>query len=224
MLPRPKRWQALPTLTVLRRFVLRDNVLMYFASPKEFTGFRDKPSGVVLLEECNVRAREGQAGSQIPFQFSLVHNNGEEAIVLGAEYEKEMLEWMQAVRTSRMCISDPEAAKQSEGERAAAAQMELDSAREKRSLSEDALRTIERDLEAVQTEHRQLESEKEKAEKELKVAAPAQLLPPPSSPPPRRPLACVRSVACWCRRRVRLLPVEHACCSPPLSSAAPRRS
>ena len=43
-----------------RRFVLRDNVLMYFASPKEFTGFRDKPSGVVLLEECNVRAREGQ--------------------------------------------------------------------------------------------------------------------------------------------------------------------
>ena len=28
-----------------RWFVLRDNVLMYFASPKDFTGFRDKPSG-----------------------------------------------------------------------------------------------------------------------------------------------------------------------------------
>ena len=26
------------------RFVLRDNVLMYFNSPKDFTGFRDKPS------------------------------------------------------------------------------------------------------------------------------------------------------------------------------------
>ena len=30
--------------------MLRDNVLMYFASPKDFTGFRDKPSGIVLLE------------------------------------------------------------------------------------------------------------------------------------------------------------------------------
>jgi hypothetical protein len=28
---------------------------MYFNYPKDFTGFRDKPSGVVLLEECNVR-------------------------------------------------------------------------------------------------------------------------------------------------------------------------
>lgn len=78
------------------RFVLRDNVLMYFASPKEFTGFRDKPSGVVLLEECNVRAREGQVGEHKLFHFSLIHNNGEETIVLGTEYEKDMLEWMQA--------------------------------------------------------------------------------------------------------------------------------
>ena len=30
----------------LARFVLRDNILMYFNSPKDFTGFRDKPSGV----------------------------------------------------------------------------------------------------------------------------------------------------------------------------------
>uniref|UniRef100_A0A7S3ARV1 PH domain-containing protein n=1 Tax=Haptolina ericina TaxID=156174 RepID=A0A7S3ARV1_9EUKA len=151
-----------------RWFVLRDNVLMYFTSPKEFTGFRDKPSGVVLLEECNVRAREGQAGEHKLFHFSLVHNNGEETIVLGAEYEKEMLEWMQAVRTSRMCITDAEAAKQSEGERQAAAQMELEGARERRSDTEDTLRKIDSSLETVQTEHRQLEAEKEKAEKELK--------------------------------------------------------
>jgi len=151
-----------------RWFVLRDNVLMYFASPKEFTGFRDKPSGVVLLEECNVRAREGQAGEHKLFHFSLVHNNGEETIVLGAEYEKEMLEWMQAVRTSRMCVTDPEAAKQTDQERANAAQMELEGARGNRSDAEDALRKIEGNLETVQTEHRQLEAEKEKAEKELK--------------------------------------------------------
>lgn len=91
--------------------------------------------------------------------------------MLGAEYEKEMLEWMQAVRTSRMCVTDAEAAKQTDDERAVAAKVELEGAREKRSMSEDALRSIERDLEAVQTEHRQLETEKEKAEKELKVAA-----------------------------------------------------
>lgn len=30
--------------SVPARFVLRDNVLMYFNSPKDFTGFRDKPS------------------------------------------------------------------------------------------------------------------------------------------------------------------------------------
>ena len=46
------------------RFVLRDNVLMYFASPKDFTGFRDKPSGIVLLEECNVRTRDDRASAQ----------------------------------------------------------------------------------------------------------------------------------------------------------------
>ena len=31
-------------VTLRARFVLRDNVLMYFNSPKDFTGFRDKPS------------------------------------------------------------------------------------------------------------------------------------------------------------------------------------
>lgn len=115
--------------------------------------------------QCSFR----QTGENKLYHFSLVHNSGEETIVLGAEYEKEMLEWMQAVRTSRMCITDPEAAKQTESERATAAQQELEGARERRSVSEDALRSIERDLEAVQMEHRQLETEKEKAEKELKV-------------------------------------------------------
>lgn len=42
-----------------RWFVLRDNVLMYFAAPRDFFGFRDKPSGVVLLDEC----RRGAAAS-----------------------------------------------------------------------------------------------------------------------------------------------------------------
>jgi hypothetical protein len=38
---------------------------MYFNSPKDFTGFRDKPSGVVLLEECSVRelAEESNLGA-----------------------------------------------------------------------------------------------------------------------------------------------------------------
>ena len=40
-----------------RWFVLRDNVLMYFQAPRDFLGFRDKPNGVVLLDECNVRPR-----------------------------------------------------------------------------------------------------------------------------------------------------------------------
>lgn len=50
------------------RFVLRDNVLMYFNSPKDFTGFRDKPSGVVLLEECSVRevAEDSNLGACAP--------------------------------------------------------------------------------------------------------------------------------------------------------------
>ena len=41
-----------------RWFVLRDNVLMYFQAPRDFLGFRDKPNGVVLLDECNVRPRD----------------------------------------------------------------------------------------------------------------------------------------------------------------------
>ena len=71
----PDRWNR-------RWFVLRDNVLMYFRkrcllksdthnskriptlshsapcaaeAPRDFLGFRDKPNGVVLLDEANVR-------------------------------------------------------------------------------------------------------------------------------------------------------------------------
>ena len=31
---------------------------MYFQAPRDFLGFRDKPNGVVLLDECNVRLRD----------------------------------------------------------------------------------------------------------------------------------------------------------------------
>eukprot|EP00967_Tisochrysis_lutea_P150172 scaffold290013_cov36-Tisochrysis_lutea.AAC.1 len=96
---------------------------MYFNSPKDFTGFRDKPSGVVLLEECNVRevAEDSNLGAAIAcvhgcslrcthgdsfvcahsafpgrsFCFLLSHSNGE-SVVLAAESENDMLEWMQA--------------------------------------------------------------------------------------------------------------------------------
>jgi len=151
-----------------RWFVLRDNVLMYFNSPKDFTGFRDKPSGVVLLEECNVRTRDDRGGSsQRPFTFVLSHANGE-SVVLAADSEKEMLEWMQAVRTSRMCITDPDAAAQNESQRRLSAEAELESATGRRADAEAALTSIEKELEAVQLEHRTVENEKEKAEKELK--------------------------------------------------------
>lgn len=149
-----------------RWFVLRDNVLMYFNSPKDFMGFRDKPSGVVLLEECNVRMRD-EKGAQRLFTFVLAHPNGE-SVVLGAESEKEMHEWMQAVRTSRMCITDAEAANQTEAHRRQAAEYQLDGAQALRNDAEEELTSIEKELETVHTEHRQVEVEREKAEKELK--------------------------------------------------------
>jgi DNA repair exonuclease SbcCD ATPase subunit len=138
---------------------------MYFNSPKDFTGFRDKPSGVVLLEECNVRSVD--TGAVQKYTFMLAHPNGE-TVVLAAETEKEMHEWMQAVRTSRMCITDPDAANQTEGTRRAAAESELSNALGKHSNTDEALSNIEKELEAVQVEHREVEIEKEKAEKELK--------------------------------------------------------
>lgn len=148
-----------------RYFVLRDNVLMYFQTPKDFNGFRDKPNGVVLLDECNVRLRE-EKGMR-PFTFVLSHAGGE-SVVLAAESEKEMHEWMQAVRTSRMCVADAQAASMIEDARRTSAEAELDSALEMRSNPEEELSQLNAELDAVQAEHRQLEVEKETAEKQLK--------------------------------------------------------
>ena len=75
---------------------------------------------------------------------------------------------MQAVRTSRMCVSDATAANMLEEARRASADSELDSARDKRIDPEAELSRIEGELESVQAEHRQLEAEKESAEKQLK--------------------------------------------------------
>jgi len=148
-----------------RWFVLRDNVLMYFNSPKDFTGFRDKPSGVVLLEEGNVRTVD--TGAMQKYTFMLAHPNGE-SVVLAAETEREMHEWMQAVRTSRMCITDPDAAMQNETQRRTSAETQLEGVLGKGSDADTALQSIEKELESVQSEHREVEVEKEKAEKELK--------------------------------------------------------
>ena len=148
-----------------RYFVLRDNVLMYFQTPKDFNGFRDKPNGFVLLDECNVRLRE-EKGMR-PFTFVLSHAGGE-SVVLAAESEKEMHEWMQAVRTSRMCVADAQAASMIEDARRTSAEAELDSALEMRSNPEEELSQLNAELDAVQAEHRQLEVEKETAEKQLK--------------------------------------------------------
>ena len=148
-----------------RWFVLRDNVLMYFPAPRDFLGFRDKPNGVVLLDECNVRHRDDK--TMRPNTFVLSHAGGE-SVVLSAETEKEMHEWMQAVRTSRMCVSDASAANMLEEARRVSADADLDSARDRRTDPEAELSRIEGELESVQAEHRQLEVEKEAAEKQLK--------------------------------------------------------
>ena len=55
-----------------------------------------------------------------------------------------------------------------EDARRASAEQDLDSARDKKSDPEIELSRIEQELEAVQSEHRQLEAEKESAEKQLK--------------------------------------------------------
>jgi len=150
-----------------RWFVLRDNVLMYFNSPKDFTGFRDKPSGVVLLEECNVREVAEDSNLGRSFCFLLSHSNGE-SVVLAAESENDMLEWMQAVRTSRMCVTDADAAAMNEAQRQAAAEADVDSAVKRRADAESALANLEAELESVQQTHREVEAEKAKAERELK--------------------------------------------------------
>ena len=67
---------------------LPPNPSPFFAEvPRDFLGFRDKPNGVVLLDECNVRLRDEK--STRPFTFVLSHAGGE-SVVLAAESEKEM--------------------------------------------------------------------------------------------------------------------------------------
>ena len=73
-----------------------------------------------------------------PFTFVLSHASNE-SVVLAAESEKEMHEWMQAVRTSRMCVSDANAAGMMKEQREAAADADLDSARDTKSAPEGAL-------------------------------------------------------------------------------------
>jgi len=114
-----------------------------------------------------VRTRDDRGAAQRPYTFVLAHANGE-SVVLAADSEKEMLEWMQAVRTSRMCVTDSDAAQMGESARRADAEAELDTAMERRADAEAALSSIEKELESVQNEHRQVELEKERAEKELK--------------------------------------------------------
>ena len=42
-------------------------------APRDFLGFRDKPNGVVLLDECNVRLRDDKVlPTRIRHQFSCV--------------------------------------------------------------------------------------------------------------------------------------------------------
>ncbi len=98
-----------------------------------------------------------------PFTFILSHANGE-SVVLGADSEREMLEWMQAIRTSRMCVTDPEAAGLGEAQRMGAAEADIDGAVKRRADAETALATIETELEAVQKTHREVEVEKAKAQ------------------------------------------------------------
>ena len=66
---------------------------------QDYTGFRDKPSGVVLLEDCTVKAHDDTSVQK--FSFIITHTT-QESVVLAAESEKDMLNWMQAVRISRI--------------------------------------------------------------------------------------------------------------------------
>ena len=65
-----------------RWFVLRDNLLMYFPSQKDYQGFRDKPSGVLLLDECNVRPRDEKAAAAggRPYTFVISHTDSGEQV------------------------------------------------------------------------------------------------------------------------------------------------
>ena len=108
---------------------------------------------MVLLEEGNVRTVD--TGAMQKYTFMLAHPNGE-SVVLAAETEREMHEWMQAVRTSRMCITDADAAMQNETQRRTSAEQQLEGALGKGGDGDSALLSIEKELEAVQGEHKEV--------------------------------------------------------------------
>lgn len=122
----------------------------------------DKVSKLHLLGESAVDAKVQHIRPRVqtlrPFTFVLSHAGGE-SVVLAAESEKEMHEWMQAVRTSRMCVSDSTAANMLEEARRASADSDLDSARDKRIDPEAELSRIEGELESVQVHQGSAECE-----------------------------------------------------------------
>lgn len=142
-----------------RWFVLRENALVYLPTAKDFLGFRDKPSGMILLDECNVRVPDADdrekslAMTSRQFSFVLAHASGE-SVVLAAETEREMQEWLQALRTARMCVPDVHSASQEEEARRPLANAQLDAV--KPMDAENSLARIESELESAQCEHRQV--------------------------------------------------------------------
>ena len=99
--------------------------------------------------------RTVDTGAMQKYTFMLAHPNGE-SVVLAAETEREMHEWMQAVRTSRMCITDADAAMQNETQRRTSAEQQLEGALGKGGDGDSALLSIEKELEAVQGEHKEV--------------------------------------------------------------------
>ena len=153
-----------------RWFILRDNVLAYFNQKVEYNALRTKPSGVVLLEDCSVRQKDSASSVEAltrPHTFVISHPSGE-SVLLAAESEREMLEWMQAVRTTRLSVVDDSATNMSEAQRQASAQKLLDNAASSRAEAEREVSDIEKELESLDHEASQMEVEKDRSERELK--------------------------------------------------------
>jgi len=89
-------------------------------------------------------------------------------VVLAADSERELNDWMKSIRTSRMCIADPDAAGLDEEARRLSAEAELDAARERKFDPEAEYVRVEKEYEATQDEQRRVDKDKEKAEKQLK--------------------------------------------------------
>ena len=133
--------------------------------------------------------RTVDTGAMQKYTFMLAHPNGE-SVVLAAETEREMHEWMQAVRTSRMCITDADAAMQNETQRRTSAEQQLEGALGKGGDGDSALLSIEKELEAVQGEHKEVR--RPFSSSPLTLLRPA---PPPLPRPAGRP--CLRRAWGW---------------------------